>query len=156
MGYNPQVILSGRRINDNMGKFIAEKTVKMMLSGGVEIKDTKVGILGLTFKENCPDLRNSKVVDIIHELNAYGIRPMVHDPLADRQQARGYAGVDLSPLQDFRDLGALILAVPHRQYTEFSCQELVDMLRPGGCVIDVKSVLDVDEMKSKACGHWRL
>jgi UDP-N-acetyl-D-glucosamine/UDP-N-acetyl-D-galactosamine dehydrogenase len=156
VGYNPQVILSGRRINDNMGKFIAEKTVKMMLSGGVEIKNTKVGILGLTFKENCPDLRNSKVVDIIQELNAYGIHPMVHDPLADKQQARGYAGVDLSPLQDFQDLGALIIAVPHRQYTKLSCQEFVNMLRPGGCVIDVKSVLDVDEMKKKACGHWRL
>lgn len=93
VGYNPEVILSGRRINDNMGKFIAEKTVKMMLSGGVEIKDTKVGIRGLTFKENCPDLRNSKGVDIIAELKSYGIQTLVHDPLVSSQQAFEYAGI---------------------------------------------------------------
>jgi UDP-N-acetyl-D-galactosamine dehydrogenase len=156
VGYNPQVILSGRRINDSMGKFIAEKTVKTMLSGGIEIKNTKVGILGLTFKENCPDLRNSKVVDIIHELNTYGIQAMVHDPLVDPRQAIAHAGVELSTWQDFRDLGALIIAVPHRQYTELSGREFVNTLRPGGCIIDVKSMLDVEEMKEQECNYWRL
>ena len=101
VGYNPQALLSGRRINDNMGKFIAEKTVKTMLIGGVEIKNTKVGILCLTFKENCPDLRSSKVVDIIQELHAYGIETIVHDPLADPQQTFAYAGVELSLWKDF-------------------------------------------------------
>ncbi len=156
VGYNPQVILSGRRINDNMGKFIAEKTVKMMLNGGVEIKNTKVGILGLTFKENCPDLRNSKVVDIIEELKTYGVQTIVHDPLAAPQQAYDYTGTELSKWQDFQDLGALIIAVPHLQYTELSPQDFIGTLKPGGCIIDVKSMLDADVMNKADCNFWRL
>jgi len=156
VGYNPQVILSGRRINDNMGKFIAEKTVKMMLKGGIEIKNTKVGILGLTFKENCPDLRNSKVVDIIEELKLYSIQTIVHDPLVTTHEANNYAGIELSSLEEFHDLGALIIAVPHKQYTELSINTFVDSLKPGGCIIDVKSVLDPDDLKDKKCNFWRL
>ncbi len=156
VGYNPQVILSGRRINDNMGKFVAEKTIKTMLKGGVEIKNAKVGILGLTFKENCPDLRNSKVVDIIHELEAYGIQPIVHDPLADSSEAFTYAGVELSDWSDFMDLGAIIVAVPHKQYTELSSQEFANTLQPGGCIIDVKSTLNAFDINSAGCTYWRL
>jgi UDP-N-acetyl-D-galactosamine dehydrogenase len=156
VGYTPQVILSGRRINDNMGKFIAEKTVKMMLNGGVEIKGTKVGILGLTFKENCPDFRNSRVVDIIAELETYGIQALVHDPLVTKQQAIEYSGVELSEFEDFHDLGALVIAVPHNQFAELATSQLVDTLKPGGCIIDVKSMLDVEEMKKNDCNFWRL
>ncbi|PIE73868.1 MAG: GDP-mannose dehydrogenase [Deltaproteobacteria bacterium] len=156
VGYNPQVILSGRRINDNMGKFVAEKTIKTMLQGGVEIKQVPVGILGLTFKENCPDLRNSKVVDIIDELQSYGFRLLVHDPLADQDEARSYTGIELSRWEDFRDLGALIIAVPHSQYAELSVQELASTLRTGGCIIDVKSMLDPAETEQVGCRYWRL
>ncbi|TKB25014.1 nucleotide sugar dehydrogenase [Desulfopila sp. IMCC35006] len=156
VGYTPQVILSGRRINDNMGKFIAEKTVKMMLNGGVEIKSSKVGILGLTFKENCPDLRNSRVVDIIDELKSYGIPAIVYDPMVTQQQALEYAGVELAKLQDLHDLGAVIIAVPHRQFAELSVQYFIDTLKPGGCIIDVKSMLDMEEMQNKDVNFWRL
>ncbi len=156
VGYNPQVILSGRRINDNMGKFIAEKTVKMMLKGGVEVKNTKVGILGLTFKENCPDLRNSKVIDIIDELNSYGVQTIVHDPLVSSQQAFTYANIELSDFQDFHDLGALIIAVPHKQFTGLTIKDFLQTLKPNGCIIDVKSMLDLKEMKKYECNFWRL
>jgi UDP-N-acetyl-D-galactosamine dehydrogenase len=156
VGYNPQVILSGRRINDNMGKFIAEKTIKTMLNGGVEIKNSKVGILGLTFKENCPDLRNSKVIDIIEELKTYGVQSIVHDPLVTSQQCLAYAGMELTELRDFKDLGALVIAVPHRQYTKLTIHDFVDTLQPGGCIIDIKSMLDPQEVKSENCNFWRL
>lgn len=156
VGYNPQVILSGRRINDSMGKFIAEKTVKMMLRGGVEIKGTKVGVLGLTFKENCPDLRNSRVIDVIEELNSYGIETVVHDPLVDKKQAEDYSGISVSELTEFHDLGGLILAVPHSEYKDIAVQQLVDSLKAGGCLIDVKCMLDVDEVEKTGCNYWRL
>lgn len=156
VGYTPQVILSGRRINDNMGKFIAEKTVKMMLNGGVEVNTTKVGILGLTFKENCPDLRNSKVIDIINELAAYGIETIVHDPLVTSQQAMEYAGVEITDISNFHNLGALIIAVPHRQYLELSVEYLCATLAHQGCIIDVKSMLDLEAMEKQECNFWRL
>jgi UDP-N-acetyl-D-galactosamine dehydrogenase len=156
VGYNPQVILSGRRINDNMGKFIAEKTVKMVLNSGIDIKNTRVGVLGLTFKENCPDLRNSKVVDIIEELRSYGVKTIVHDPLVSSQQALDYGGVEITEWQEFHSLGALIIAVPHRQYTELSAQDFVATLTPGGCIIDVKSILNPEELRDKNCCFWRL
>lgn len=156
VGYNPQVILSGRRINDNMGKFIAEKTVKLMLRGGVELQGIKVGILGLTFKENCPDLRNSRVIDIIKELHAYGVETVVHDPRVDPKQAHQHLGVELSDLDDFKDLGALVLAVPHKEYAELSVATLAKTLTAGGCLIDVKSTLDVKEVEKLGVNFWRL
>lgn len=156
VGYNPQVILSGRRINDNMGKFIAEKTVKTMLRGGVEIKGTKVGIMGLTFKENCPDLRNSRVIDVIEELQSYGIETLVHDPLADKKHTLDYCGVTLADLSELRDLGGLILAVPHNEYKKITVEKLVDCLKPGGCLIDVKCMLDIEEVERTGCNFWRL
>lgn len=156
VGYNPQIILSGRRINDNMGKFIAEKTVKMMLKGGVEIKGTKVGILGLTFKENCPDLRNSRVIDIIEELTDFGIETIICDPLALPQDVVKSTGIQLSQWPEFQDLGALIIAVPHRQFTELKLSDLTRTLKKGGCIIDVKSMLDVNESNNADCNYWRL
>lgn len=156
VGFHPQVILAGRRINDGMGKFVAEKTVKMMLAGGVNIQEARVGILGLTFKENCPDLRNTRVVDIINELQTFGVQVMVHDPRADAEEAKRYYGVTLSELDEFQNLGALILAVPHREYLENSIPEYAKRLTQGGCLIDVKSAFDVKELNGNGLRYWRL
>ena len=155
VGYNPQVILAGRRINDSMGKFVAEKTMKMMLSSNHSAAERKVGILGLTFKEDCPDLRNSKVVDIITELNEYGIDPLVHDPVADPTEASEYIGKPVADPADYRDLDALIIAVPHEQFRNTPVEEFVTMLRPGGCLIDVKSMLDRSKIPD-TINFWRL
>ncbi len=156
LGYNPQVILSGRRINDNMGRFIAEKTGKLMLKGGVELQGAKVGILGLTFKENCPDLRNSKVIDMIDELQSYRIEVIVHDPLADNREAADYFGVSLVDFSAFQDLGGLIVAVPHDDYKSLEIEQLAATLQRGGCLIDVKSMLDISEVEKVGCLFWRL
>jgi len=155
-GYNPQIILAGRRINDNMGRFVVEKTVKMMIAQGQPIKDTRVGILGLTFKEDCPDLRNTRVVDIIAELESYGCDVMVHDPMADPEEAKKYYGVELCSWEALTNLGAIILAVPHGAYREKSVADLVSALGHGGCLIDVKSVLDMDAVNETGVPFWRL
>ena len=112
--------------------------------------------LGLIFKENGPDLPNSRVLDIINELKSYGIQAIVYDPLVTQQQALEYAGVELSELQDLHDLGAVIIAVPHRQFAELTVQYFVDTLKPGGRIIDVKPMLVTEEMKTKDCNFWRL
>ncbi|MBU4297838.1 MAG: nucleotide sugar dehydrogenase [Desulfobulbaceae bacterium] len=156
VGYHPQVILAGRRINDGMGKFIAEKTVKLMLEGGINLQQARVGILGLTFKENCPDLRNSKVFDIIQELQSFGIKPLVHDPRADRSDLQRYFGVTPSELEEMQDLAALIIAVPHKEYLARPVQDFIGRLVDGGCLIDVKSVLDVNEVRQSGVNFWRL
>ncbi len=155
-GYNPQIILAGRRINDNMGRFVVEKTVKMMIAQGQPIKNTRVGILGLTFKEDCPDLRNTRVVDIIAELESYGCEVMVHDPMADPGEAKKYYGVDLCSWEALTNLGAIILAVPHGAYKKISVADLVSTLGQGGCLIDVKSSLDMDAVNETGVPFWRL
>ncbi len=155
-GYHPEVILSGRRINDGMGKFIAEKTVKLMLAGGLNIQESRVGIMGLTFKENCPDLRNSKVIDIINELKTYGVNVLVHDARADHDEARRFYGIDLCSLAEMKELGALVLAVPHREYLARPVADFTEMLAAGGCLIDVKSALDKDKVRETGVGFWRL
>jgi UDP-N-acetyl-D-galactosamine dehydrogenase len=156
LGYHPQVILAGRRINDSMGQFVAEKTVKMMTRSGLNGKGAKVGVLGLTFKENCPDLRNSKVVDIVKELESYGIEVLVHDPLADKEEARLHYGVTLHPWEELNGLGALILAVSHAEYKKKPLKEFVDTLGPGGCLIDVKCILDPAAVRAHGIPFWRL
>ncbi len=155
-GYHPEIILAGRRINDNMGRFVVEKTVKMMIAQGQHIKDARVGVLGLTFKEDCPDLRNTRVVDILEELESYGCQVLVHDPLADPAEAKEYYGVDLCGWDDFKELGAVILAVPHKEFKEIPITELVGKLDGKTCLIDVKSVLDVDEVAETGVSFWRL
>jgi UDP-N-acetyl-D-galactosamine dehydrogenase len=155
-GYHPEVILAGRRINDNMGKFVVEKTIKLMIESSQHIKGTKVGVLGLTFKEDCPDLRNTRVVDIIYELESYGCEVLVHDPMADSAEAQQYYNVKLSPWEDLKDLGALIIAVPHRWYKEQSLDSFTGKLNSKGCLIDVKSMLDIDEVKQDGVKFWRL
>ena len=155
-GYHPEVILAGRRINDDMGKFVVEKTVKLMISSSQSVKNTKVGVLGLTFKEDCPDLRNTRVVDIVRELEAYGCKAIVHDPMADPLEAQHYYNVKLSPWEALDDLGALILAVPHAWYREQALDAFTQKLNSKGCLIDVKSMLDVNEVEKTGIRFWRL
>lgn len=155
VGYHPEVILAGRRINDSMGKFVAEKTVKMMMQAGV-ITTGRVGVLGLTFKENCPDLRNSKVIDIIDELKSYGLTVEVHDPRVDQADAKRVYGLTLCPWEALHDLGALIVAVPHEELLAKSVDELAETLAPNGCLVDVKSVLDTEAVKRSKLNFWRL
>ncbi len=140
LGYNPQVILAGRRLNDDMGRFVANKTVKLLVQQRLPINTAKVGLLGLTFKQDVPDLRNSKVPDIVKELKDFGISTIVHDPMADHQSAQDEYGISLSPLSDFRDLDALILAVNHRDYVK-NPSEVIAMVKTCGVLVDVKSVL---------------
>jgi UDP-N-acetyl-D-galactosamine dehydrogenase len=139
LGYHPQVILAGRRINDDMGRFVAQKTVKLLAQSQSPVKDARVGILGLTFKENVPDLRNSRVPDIVTELREFGISPLVADALADAEEAREEYGITLAPLEDFRELDALILAVAHRAYMDLAIAKLASMIKGRGVVVDVKS-----------------
>jgi UDP-N-acetyl-D-galactosamine dehydrogenase len=156
VGYHPEVILAGRRINDNMGKFVAEKTVKLMLQAGQNIRDTKIGILGLTFKEDCPDLRNTKVIDIIKELQSYGANILVHDPRANSEEAKQYYGISLSNWEEMKELGAMIIAVPHQYYREKEPFDFTAKIIPNGCLIDVKSLLDPDVIQKTNITLWRL
>ncbi|HEY9634134.1 MAG TPA: nucleotide sugar dehydrogenase [Coleofasciculaceae cyanobacterium] len=142
LGYHPQVILAGRRINDSMGAYLGQRLVKLLVQASLPIKDARVGILGLTFKENVPDLRNSRVPDIVAELRQFGINPLVHDPLADSQEAQQEYGIDLVNWQDLSNLDALILAVTHQAYRDMSCEQLLACLRSGGVLMDVKSIFD--------------
>ncbi len=155
-GYHPEVILAGRRINDNMGKFVVEQTVKLMTRSGLNIKDARIGILGLTFKEDCADLRNSRVTDIIEELQSYAIDPIVHDPLADAGEAKSFFNINLSPLEELTDLDAIILAVGHKSYKNILLDEFINRLKPNGCIVDIKSVLDVSGVKKSGINYWRL
>ncbi len=140
LGYLPEVILAGRRVNNNVAAFLAQKTVKYLTSMDVPLKKAKVGILGLTFKENVPDLRNSKIPDIIKELAEFGIDAMVHDPLGDPEEAHEEYKVHITPLDKFNQLDALILAVSHKEYLQ-DIPGIYARVRDGGAVIDVKSVL---------------
>ncbi len=143
LGYQPEVILAGRRINDDMGRYIAQKMVKLLVhADGGSIKRAKVGVLGLTFKENVPDIRNSRVPDIIEELKGYSINPIIHDPLADHEEAMKEYGVELADWDSLRDLDGLILAVPHKAYLEKNLSGILDMMKPNGVLIDIKSVVD--------------
>ena len=156
VGYHPEVILAGRRINDHMGKFVAEKTVKIMLKASHDLSQRKVGVLGLTFKEDCPDLRNSKVIDIIAEIESYGIDVLVHDPTVDPNEAKRIMGITLCQWEDLKDLGALIFAVPHKSLLIKDVNEFIGTLAPNGCIIDVKSSLDVEQVKESGVNFWRL
>jgi len=141
LGYHPQVILAGRRINDGMGSYVAQRTVKMLRPDGRALGAARVGILGLTFKENVPDIRNSKVADIVGELREFGIVPLVHDPLATPASAEHEFGITLSPIEAFDDLDAVIYAVGHQAYAELGQAAIAAMVAPGGVIIDVKSSL---------------
>ena len=148
LGYHPQVILSGRRINDGMGAYVAQRVVKMLAQREQPERAARVGILGFTFKENVPDIRNSKVVDILNELRAFGFEPLVHDPSADPAGIREAYRVELASLDDFRDLDALILAVPHEDYAALSGERLSAMIASNGIFVDIKSAVAPADMRS--------
>jgi UDP-N-acetyl-D-glucosamine/UDP-N-acetyl-D-galactosamine dehydrogenase len=142
LGYHPQVILAGRRINDNMGTYLGQRFVKLLVQGNLPIKNAKVGILGLTFKENVPDLRNSRVPDIVQELRQFGINPLIHDPLADAQEAQRDYNIQLVEWQNLSNLDGLILAVSHQWYLDLPQEKLLACLRSHSVLMDVKSVFD--------------
>ena len=155
LGYHPQVILAGRRINDDMGKFIAQRTVKLMSNGGIPLKDAKIGIMGITFKENVTDTRNSRVPDIAHELAEFGIKAMMFDPLADPEVVKHEYGLELTPLSAFKDLQCLIVAVAHKEIVKMGVDGLAKMVAPGGVFIDVKSMFTPDQIPSNL-KYWSL
>lgn len=156
LGYHPQVILAGRRINDGMGKFIAENTVKRMIESGCSIKGARVNVLGLTFKENCPDLRNSKVPDIIAELQSYGIDVAVHDPVADPAEARHEYGLDLSRWDDLPVADAVVVAVAHGDYRDMGLRVIRNKIRDNGALIDVKALFSDKDPALTGLAAWRL
>ncbi len=156
LGYHPQVILAGRRINDGMGKFIAEQTVKHMIRNGSAVKNAQVNVLGLTFKENCPDIRNTRVIDVIHELKAYGADVQVHDPVADADEARHEYGLDLKRWDELPRADAIVVAVAHREFVDRPLSDFLQRVKAGGCFIDVKSQFDLSELKRSGLTCWRL
>ncbi|WP_457578417.1 nucleotide sugar dehydrogenase [Ensifer adhaerens] len=154
VGYRPEVILVGRSINDRMGRFVAQKAMKLMVEMGIALSSARVGVLGLTFKEDVPDLRNSRVPDIVHELHTFGIRPLVHDPHCSPQEAKDNYGIVLDDLSHFEGLHALILAVPHKAYlaTDGGIER---MLGRGAVLVDVKGAL-ADVRTPEDIRHWSL
>jgi UDP-N-acetyl-D-galactosamine dehydrogenase len=156
LGYHPEVILAGRRINDGMGKFVAEKTIKQMVLNGHPVKDMPIIVLGLTFKEDCPDLRNSRVIDVIQELESYGAKVFVHDPVAEAKEARHEYGVDLVAWEDLPKAAAIVLAVGHREYKSKMTAEILSKLEKGGVISDVKSILNPADFNGTSISLWRL
>ena len=156
LGYNPQVILAGRRINDGMGKFIAEQTIKHMIAGGSYVKGAKVNVLGLTFKENCGDLRNSKVIDIINELKTYGVEVFVTDPQAESEEAMHEYGVRLLPWADLPRADAIVAAVAHKEFAALSMEDFGKKLVKGGTFIDVKAAFGAKMIQAAGYKLWRL
>jgi UDP-N-acetyl-D-galactosamine dehydrogenase len=150
------VILAGRRINDGMGKYVAEQTVKQMIQAGFSVKDADVIVLGLAFKENCPDLRNSRVIDVVRELQSYGARVHVHDPVANAADARHEYGVDLVAWEQLPRANAIVAAVAHRQFRERSPDMLAEKLVPGGIFSDVKCQADAAALRERGVRVWRL
>lgn len=156
LGHYPQVILAGRRINDSMGKYIAETTVKKMISNGVVIKGARVNVLGLTFKEDCADLRNSKVIDIIRELESYGIEVSVTDAYADAEEAQREYGVPLCPWDELPQADAIVAAVSHRDYKALTAETIAQKLKPSGIFIDVKAAFEAEALTNAGYRVWRL
>jgi UDP-N-acetyl-D-galactosamine dehydrogenase len=156
LGYHPQVILAGRRINDGMGKYIAEQTVKQMIQSDLTIKGAHINVLGLTFKENCPDLRNSKVIDVINELRSYGAEIHVHDPVANGAEAQREHGIKLKDWEHLPKANAIVVAVAHREFSERPIDQVLSKLTVGGVYIDVKCTADAQALKTRGVNVWRL
>lgn len=158
LGYHSQIILAGRKVNDGMGEFVADAAIKQMVLAGLAPARARVGVLGITFKEDCPDVRNSKVEDILNRFGQYGVEPMVSDPWADAADARRSYGVELVPMEEMRDLDCLVVAVAHRQFREMGSDDFKAMFAegPDDCkvLVDVKSILDKAEFSRLR--YWRL
>ena len=156
VGYHPEVILAGRRTNDSMGRYIVSETVKQLMLAGITVKGARIAVLGLTFKEDCPDLRNSRVMDIIDELRSYQIEINVHDPIANAAEAREEYGVELCAWEDLPNLDAIIIATAHSQFRSLHASVLKEKLNTNGIVFDVKGILDRGECAATQLPLWRL
>lgn len=157
LGYHPEMILAGRRINDNMGKYIAERTVKMMIGAGKQVRGAKVAVLGITFKEDVPDLRNTRVIDIIEELADYGVEVSVHDPMADPLEADEFLNVSLCKLKDLAGADAVVLAVAHNEYKALGLQQIAALCTDATpIVVDVKGLYGPEEAEELGISYWRL
>ncbi len=156
LGYHPQVILAGRRFNDGMGMYVAEQTVKQMIRAGFAVRGSDVIVLGLTFKENCPDLRNSRVIDVVRELESYGAVVHVHDPVADPAEARHEYGVELRPWEALPVASAVVAAVAHREFRARPVIDYVSKLAAGGIFTDVKCQADAAALRTHGVNVWRL
>jgi UDP-N-acetyl-D-galactosamine dehydrogenase len=155
LGYQPEVILAGRRINDTMGKYVAQRMVKLLVNADIPVKGARIGVLGLSFKEDVNDIRNSKVPDIVRELKEYGIHPLVHDPYCTKAEAMHEYGIQLASLEEFRALDGVVFAVSHKAYMEMGIDKLTAPLRDGGVFVDVKSVYDASKM-TRGIRYWSL
>ncbi len=156
LGYHPEVILAGRRINDGMAAYVARQTIKQMINSGRGIKGAKVVVLGVTFKEDCADLRNSKVADLVKELNEYGCDVVVHDPIADPVQSKHEYGLELTNWENLPTADTIVAAVSHLQYKNMALTEILKKLQPGGVFIDVKSAYPAGEITRQGFSVWRL
>ncbi len=159
LGYHSQVILAGRRINDDMGKYVAENIVKNLIKAKVSVAEAKVGILGFTFKENCPDTRNTRVIDIYNELAEYGISPIVADPVADSDEAKHEYGIDFIDVSEFKNMDAVVIAVCHDEFAKFNSDDIDKMFNGANAkkvLVDVKGILDKKEFDKPDYIYWRL
>ena len=157
LGYHSQIILSGRRINDDMGKYVAENLVKNLINADKSVKGAKVAILGFTFKENCPDTRNTKIIDIVNELKEYRLYPVIADPQADLEEAERLYGIQFTDVDDIKDMDAVILAVSHNEFCEMSMEKLDKMFSSDNKVLlDLKGLLNRKEYENKGYHYWRL
>lgn len=157
LGYHSQIILSGRRINDDMGKYVAENVVKKLIAADKAVRNARVAILGFTFKENCPDTRNSKIVDIVNELREYGIEPMIADPTADAEEAKKLYGIEFADMRLIKNMDAVVLAVAHTEFMNMSMKDFEAMFGAGKKVmIDVKGILNRKEYETAGYSYWRL
>ena len=147
IGYHSQIILAGRRINDDMGKYVAEQTVKQLIAADKTIKNARVGCLGITFKEDCPDIRNSKVEDILSELREYGIAPIICDPVADSRETKRIYGMELVTMEELKDLDVLLIAVAHKEFREIPLERIEAMFKD--CSNDRKIIIDVKGVKDR-------
>ena len=160
LGYHSQIILNGRIVNDSMGAYVADAAVKQMIMAGQAPKKSKVIILGLTFKENCPDIRNSKVEDIIKQLNTYGVKPIVIDPWANEKDAMKEYGVELKTMKDAKDADCVIVAVGHNEFRSMCLDDLKKLYKIGSddekVLVDVKGVYKIEDLKASGLRFWRL
>ena len=159
IGYHSQIILSGRRVNDDMGRYVAESLVKNLIKAGNSVADARVGILGFTFKENCPDTRNTKIIDIVNELREYGIEPMISDPTADRDEAKHEYDIEFVDMSEMKDMDAVVLAVAHDEFSSLTESDIAAMFNPANdkkVFLDIKGMKNRKEFEEKGYLYWRL
>lgn len=154
------MILAGRRINDDMGKYVVENTIKLLIKADVNVKKAKVAIFGFTFKENCPDTRNTRVIDIVNELKEYGLNPMIADPEADAEEAKHEYGIEFDLIEDVKDMDAVVIAVGHSQFLNLTQDDFNKMFKnhekSKKVLLDIKGILDRKEYESAGYMYWRL